>query len=216
MTPANPRLSLANYVTAMTAKIRTAALISGRGSNMLALAKAAAADHFPASIDLVISNVPRAAGLEKAQNLGIQALTIDHRQFGSRQKFEKAMDAVLSEAGIELICCAGFMRILSPWFVKRWPNKILNIHPSLLPKYKGLHTHQRALDADDQVHGCTVHWVNEELDGGDIVLQSEITIESGDTAETLAARLIPVEHQLYVKALEKAARELQQAETDTI
>ena len=183
---------------------------------MVALAEAASAKDFPASIELVVSNAPDAAGLEKAESLGIQALAIDHRKFNSRQKFERALDAVLNEANIDLICCAGFMRILSPWFVNQWPNQILNIHPSLLPKYKGLNTHQRALDAGDEVHGCTVHWVNEELDGGDIILQSEIPIQNDDTAESLAARLIPAEHQLYARALDKAAREFAASRTESI
>jgi len=155
-------------------KVRTAVLISGRGSNMVALTKAAQAENYPADIALVISNVPTAAGLEKANHLGVTAMAIDHKQFASRRRFEIALDAVLQEANIELVCCAGFMRVLTPWFVNRWENKLLNIHPSLLPKYKGLDTHQRAIDAGDKKHGCTVHYVTAELDGGATILQHSI------------------------------------------
>ncbi len=174
---------------------------------MVALANAAQAVEFPAMISLVISNVSDAAGLEKARDLGIEAIAIDHKQFSSRREFEKKLDAALKNAKIELICCAGFMRILSPWFVNRWENQILNIHPSLLPKYKGLNTHQRALDAGDDIHGCTVHFVNEDLDAGAVIAQDSIIVQDGDTAETLAARLIPVEHQLYIKGLERVANQ---------
>ena len=174
---------------------------------MAAITQAAQRPDYPAEIVLVISNVADAAGLEKAQKLGVTAMAIDHTKFLSRQKFEAALDAVLSEAQIELICCAGFMRVLTPWFVERWAGKLLNIHPSLLPKYKGLHTHQRALDAGDKRHGCTVHYVTEELDGGGIILQQEIDIKPGDTAETLAARILPIEQALYPKALKKVAED---------
>jgi len=186
-------------------KVRTAVLISGRGSNMVALTKAAQADDYPAEIALVISNIPTAAGLEKAQDLGITALAIDHKEFTARRKFEIALDAVLQEANIELVCCAGFMRVLTPWFVNRWENKLLNIHPSLLPKYKGLNTHQRAIDAGDLEHGCTVHYVTAELDGGATILQHSIDINPSDTAESLAQRLLPYEQDLYVMALKKVS-----------
>ena len=189
-------------------KIRTAVLISGRGSNMVALTQATQADDYPAEIALVISNIPNAAGLEKAKTLGITAMTIDHKQFTSRRKFEIALDAILQEANIELICCAGFMRVLTPWFVNRWHNRLLNIHPSLLPKYKGLNTHQRALDAGDKEHGCTVHYVTAELDGGATILQHSIDIKSSDTAESLAQRLLPYEQSLYPLALKKVAAKL--------
>jgi len=186
-------------------KIRTAVLISGRGSNMVALTKASQVEDFPADISLVISNIATAAGLEKAEKLGITAMAIDHRQFTSRQKFETALDAVLQEANIELVCCAGFMRVLTPWFVTRWKNRLLNIHPSLLPKYKGLNTHQRAIDAGDIEHGCTVHYVTAELDGGATILQHSIDIRPTDTAESLALRLLPYEQDLYPKALKEVS-----------
>jgi len=189
-------------------KIRTAVLISGRGSNMAALATAAKSEHYPANISLVISNNPNAGGLAKAGDLGVTSMTIDHNQFSSRRKFEMALDAALSQAGIELVCCAGFMRVLTPWFVDRWKNRLLNIHPSLLPKYKGLNTHQRAIDAGDKEHGCTVHYVTAELDGGAAVLQYTLDIKKSDTADSLAQRLLPHEQKLYVKALKKVATEL--------
>jgi len=189
-------------------KVRTAVLISGRGSNMVALTEAAQAEDYPAEIALVISNVPTAAGIEKAKELGVTAMTIDHKAFGSRRKFEIALDAVLQEASIELVCCAGFMRVLTPWFVNRWENKLLNIHPSLLPKYKGLNTHQRAIDTGDQEHGCTVHYVTAELDGGATILQHSIDIRPTDTAENLAQRLLPFEQDLYVMALKKVSSEI--------
>jgi len=175
---------------------------------MAAITRAAQTADYPAKIVLVISNVPDAAGLDKAEALGVPAMTIDHTAFPSRRKFEVALDAVLREANAELVCCAGFMRVLTPWFCKRWVGRLLNIHPSLLPKYKGLHTHQRALDAGDTLHGCSVHYVTDELDGGEIILQSEIEIQSEDTADSLAARLLPVEQALYPKAVEKTAFKL--------
>ena len=182
-------------------KVRTAVLISGRGSNMVALTKAAQAKNYPAEISLVISNIPMAAGLKKAEQLGVMAMTIEHKKFKSRRSFEAALNAVLQEANIELICCAGFMRVLTPWFVNQWKNRVLNIHPSLLPKYKGLNTHQRAIDAGDKQHGCTVHYVTAELDGGATILQQSIDIKPSDTPDSLAQRLLPFEQNLYPKAL---------------
>ena len=175
---------------------------------MVALTEAAQDETYPAEISLVISNIPTAAGLEKAKALGVTAMSIDHKQFTSRKTFEIALDAVLQEANIELICCAGFMRVLTPWFVNRWKNRLLNIHPSLLPKYKGLNTHQRALDAGDKKHGCTVHYVTAELDGGATILQHSIDIKPSDTVETLAQRLLPYEQELYPKALQILSSEL--------
>jgi len=189
-------------------KVRTAVLISGRGSNMVALTKAAQAEDYPAEIVLVISNIPNAAGLDKAKNLGVTAMPIDHKQFPSRRKFEAALDAVLREAKVELVCCAGFMRVLTPWFVIQWENRLLNIHPSLLPKYKGLNTYQRAIDAGEKTHGCTVHYVTAELDGGATILQKSIEIKPTDTAKSLALRLLPLEQDLYPKALKKVAAKL--------
>ncbi|MGJ8563263.1 MAG: phosphoribosylglycinamide formyltransferase [Alphaproteobacteria bacterium] len=194
----------------MPRKIRTAVLISGRGSNMVALAKAAQAADYPAEIALVISNRPKAAGLQKAKELGIPALAIDHKQYATREAFEHALHAALIEAKIELVCCAGFMRVMTSWITALWPGKMLNIHPSLLPKYKGLHTHKRALENGDSVHGCTVHFVSEELDGGAVIAQAQIDVRDGDTADSLAAKLIPIEHSLYVQALQDVAAKLAQ------
>ena len=188
-------------------KIRVAVLISGRGNNMLALATAAQAEDYPADIKLVISNRPKAAGLDKAKELGIKTVAIDHKDYPSRESFEGDLHEVLRDEDIDLICCAGFMRVLTPFFPRLWSQNILNIHPSLLPKYKGLHTHQRALDAGDHIHGCTVHYVNEELDGGDIIEQSHIEVLKTDSSETLAQRLIPIEHALYIRALKKVCLE---------
>jgi len=186
-------------------KIRTAVLISGRGSNMTALVKASRAYDYPAEITLVISNIPTASGLDKAKTLDVMAMAIDHKAFSSRQQFDRALDVVLREANIELVCCAGFMRVLTPWFVKRWENRLLNIHPSLLPKYKGLNTHQRALDAGDKEHGCTVHYVTAKLDDGKTILQHSLDIYPTDNADSLAMRLLPYELALYPKALRKVA-----------
>ncbi len=187
-------------------KVRTAVLISGRGSNMVSLVEASKAKDYPADINLVISNKPNAAGLSKAKDLGVMALAIDHTDFSNRREFETALDAVLREAKTELICCAGFMRVLTPWFVSRWEGRLLNIHPSLLPKYKGLNTHQRALEAGDSEHGCTVHYVTAELDGGDTILQHKIDILENDTPETLSSRLLPLELTLFPKALSIVAK----------
>lgn len=172
---------------------------------MVSLVTASRIKGYPAEIDLVISNKPEALGLEKAQQLGVLSMAINSKSFPNRKKFEVALDAVLKEAKIDLVCCAGFMRVLTPWFVNRWKGRLLNIHPSLLPKYKGLNTHQRALDAGDKTHGCTVHYITAELDGGETILQHSIEILKEDTAETLASRLLPHELSLYPKALAKAA-----------
>lgn len=189
-------------------RVKTAILISGRGSNMVSLIKAAKAKDYPADISLVISNQPDAAGLEKARSLNVQAMALDHKAFTSRASFEKALDAILREAGIELICCAGFMRVLTADFVQGWRGRMLNIHPSLLPKYKGLHTHARALAAGDSEHGASIHWVSAELDGGKIIAQKRIKIKNNDTVDTLTARLLPIELTLYPQILGKVARQL--------
>ena len=189
-------------------RIKTAVLISGRGSNMVALANAAQDANYPAEVTLVISNRPNAAGLQKAADLNIQALAVDHKAFETRADFEIALDAILREAGIELICCAGFMRVLGADFVEKWPGRIVNIHPSLLPKYKGLHTHQRALDADDRYHGASVHYVTAELDGGKVIAQTKLAIKADDTAQTLASRLLPLELEMYSKAVKGVAATL--------
>lgn len=192
----------------MTAKIRTAVLISGNGSNLQALLDAAAAADYPAEITLVISNNDDAYGLTRAENAGVPTAVIPHRHYATREEFDRMLDAALASHGIQLVCLAGFMRILTDWFVMQWQGKLINIHPSLLPKYKGMHTHQRALDAGDTEHGATVHWVTPELDSGEIILQESLAIAPDDTAETLQQRVHLLEHELYPAALKGVAASL--------
>jgi len=189
-------------------KIKTAVLISGRGSNMLAILKAAQDNEYPAVVEVVISNRPLAKGLEKAEDLGIKTLILDHKAYKSKSEFEKDLDEILKNLRIQLICCAGFMRILSPWFVNRWKGKLLNIHPSLLPKYKGLNTHKRAINSGDKIHGCSVHFINSELDSGKVILQKRIKILEDDTPQTLSERLLVKELEAYPQALKIVADEL--------
>ncbi len=186
-------------------KKRVAILISGGGSNMEALLRDMATDH-PAKPVLVLANTPGAGGLQKAQARGIANACIDHRRFDDRAGFEAALTAELARAAPDIICLAGFMRILTPGFIARWQGKMLNIHPSILPLFRGLHTHQRALDAGMAVHGCTVHEVTGELDGGPILGQAVIPVRAGDTPDDLAARLLPVEHRLYPQVLRRFAQ----------
>jgi len=184
---------------------RTAVLISGRGSNLQALIESCRRPGASASIALVVSNVPGARGLELAKAAGIATRVIDHRAFGGRREFEEALSEALETSDIELICLAGFMRVLSSWFVERWRDRLLNIHPSLLPAFPGLGTHERALDAGVRLHGCTVHFVRTELDAGPIVVQGAVPVRPDDTAESLAARMLEVEHRCYPLALELVA-----------
>jgi phosphoribosylglycinamide formyltransferase 1 len=189
-------------------KKRVAILISGRGSNMTALIEAAKAKDYPAEIALVVSNRPDAAGLDRARSCGIPTAVIDHTTFGGdRKTFEQALDRELREQRIDLVCLAGFMRLLTPWFVNRWSGRMLNIHPSLLPQFKGLHTHRRALEAGVKRHGATVHFVVPEMDAGPIVIQDSVAVHENDTEETLAARVLELEHQIYPRALRAAALE---------
>jgi phosphoribosylglycinamide formyltransferase 1 len=191
--------------------MRTAVLISGGGSNMAALINAAADPAYPAEIALVLSNVPDAGGLAKAQAAGVPTAVIDHKLFGKdRAAFDAALDAELRRREIEFVALAGFMRILTPDFVTGWERRMINIHPSLLPKYKGLHTHARAIAAGDAEAGCTAHWVTGELDDGEIILQAAVQILPGDTAEMLAARVLIEEHRLYPTALAMAVRDASQ------
>jgi phosphoribosylglycinamide formyltransferase-1 len=183
---------------------RVAILISGGGSNMEALVRDMTGDH-PARPVLVVSNVPGAGGLARAAARGIPAATVDHRAFPSREAFEEALSAELDRAAPDLICLAGFMRVLTPGFVTRWAGKILNIHPSLLPKYPGLHTHARALEAGDAEAGCTVHEVTADLDAGPILGQARVPVLPGDTPEALAARVLVAEHRLYPAVLRRVA-----------
>jgi phosphoribosylglycinamide formyltransferase 1 len=185
---------------------RVAVLISGRGSNMTALIAAAAATDYPAEIRLVISNRPDAAGLDTARAAGIAGNVIDHKTYGKdRRAFEQALDARLQEAGIELICLAGFMRLLTPWFVERWHGRMLNIHPALLPAFKGLDTHARALAEGVRIHGATVHFVVPEMDSGPIIAQGAVAVHADDSPATLAKRVLAVEHQIYPLALRLVA-----------
>jgi phosphoribosylglycinamide formyltransferase 1 len=193
-------------------KKRVAILISGRGSNMTALIEAAEAKDYPAKIVLVVSNRPDAAGLARAGAAGVATVVIDHAPFGDdREAFERALDRVLRDTQIDLICLAGFMRLLTPWFVSRWSGRMLNIHPSLLPQFKGLHTHRRALEAGVPRHGATVHFVVPEMDSGPIVIQDSVAVREGDTEETLAARVLELEHRIYPRALRAVAEGRQQA-----
>ena len=188
-------------------KVKTAVLISGRGSNMTALVDSAKKDDaFPADIVLVISNCPDAAGLGSARERGIEAIAIDHKLYETREDFEDELHKALSQRGIELVVCAGFMRKLTASFTRKWEGAMINIHPSLLPKYKGLHTHQRALDAGDKEHGCTVHYVTAELDSGPIIMQAKVPVLDGDTADDLAARILVQEHRIFPLSLEIAAK----------
>lgn len=189
----------------MTRK-RTAVLISGRGSNMAALIEAARAKDYPAEIALVISNRPQALGLDRASAAGVATQVIDHTRFGhDREGFERALDTALTARGIEIVCLAGFMRLLTPWFVKRWENRLINIHPALLPAFKGLDTHERALREGVRIHGATVHFVVPEMDSGPAIVQAAVPVHDDDTAETLAARVLAAEHRIYPSALKLLA-----------
>lgn len=180
-------------------------LISGRGSNLEALLKASREVGYPAEIVVVISNRADARGLKIARDAGIAAAVISHKDYDSREAFDAAMDAVLVEAGVELVCNAGFMRILSEWFVAKWRDRQLNIHPSLLPAFKGLYVHQRTIDAGVRITGATVHFVRAEMDEGPIVAQAAVAVLPEDTAETLAKRVLDAEHVLYPLALRLVA-----------
>lgn len=186
-------------------KLKVAILISGRGSNMEALVKACAKKSFPAEVIMVLSNRPTAAGLEFARKAGIRTGVVDHKDFEDRDAFEDAMDDVLKEAGVELLCLAGFMRVLNPTFVNRWRDRILNIHPSLLPSFKGLHTHERVIDAGVRFTGCTVHFVRPAMDDGPIVIQAVVPINPDDTPDLLGARVLEFEHKIYPQALKLVA-----------
>ena len=187
-------------------KKRVAVLISGRGSNMSALIEAAKADDYPAVIAVVISNRPDAAGLERARAEGIATAVVDHTPFGDdRAAFERALDAELRRRRINLVCLAGFMRLFTPDFVERWRGRMLNIHPALLPQFKGLHTHRRVLAAGVREHGATVHFVVPEMDAGPIIAQDAVPVLEGDTEESLAQRVLAVEHRLYPQALRLVA-----------
>ncbi|WP_371037695.1 phosphoribosylglycinamide formyltransferase [Rhodosalinus sp. FB01] len=183
---------------------RVAILISGGGSNMVRLVESMAGDH-PARPVLVLSNRPGAGGLARAEALGVPTAVVDHTRFPDRESFEAALDAALAPARPDILCLAGFMRVLSEGFVGRWAGRILNIHPSLLPKYRGLDTHARALAAGDEAHGCTVHEVTAALDDGPILGQARVPVEPDDTPGTLATRVLAAEHRLYPAVLRRFA-----------
>jgi phosphoribosylglycinamide formyltransferase 1 len=186
---------------------RVAVLISGRGSNMAALIEAANDKKYPAEIALVVSNRPDAGGLHIARAAGIATEVVDHAAFGKdRAAFERALQAVLTSHHIDLVCLAGFMRLLTPGFVGLWPERMLNIHPALLPAFKGLDTHKRALQAGMKVHGATVHFVVPEMDSGPIITQGAVAVHAGDTEEKLSARVLDVEHRIYPLALSLVAQ----------
>lgn len=185
---------------------RVAILISGGGSNMVALLELMTEPGHPATPCLVASNDPDAAGLTKAAARGVPVAALDHRPFGKdRAAFEAGLQQIIAAHDADLICLAGFMRVLTEGFVSRWQGRMLNIHPSLLPRYRGLHTHARALEAGDTEHGCTVHEVTPELDGGPILGQARVPVLAGDTPESLAARVLVMEHRLYPAVLRRYA-----------
>ena len=191
------------------AKKRVAVLISGRGSNMASLIDAAKHDSYPAEIALVVSNRPDAAGLAHARSQGIETAVVDHTHYGKdREAFERALQDVLRAHRIDLVCLAGFMRLFTPWFVGQWQGRMLNIHPALLPAFKGLHTHERALAAGVKAHGATVHFVSPETDSGPIIAQAEVPVLAGDTPGTLAARVLEAEHRIYPQALRQVAERI--------
>lgn len=183
------------------AKTKIAVLISGRGSNMQALIEAARDEDFPAEIVLVAANNPDAAGLDIARAAGIETEVVDHREYDDREAFEEALDSTIKLYGARIVCLAGFMRILTPWFTERWRDLLINIHPSLLPAFKGLHTHERALEAGVRIHGCTVHYVRPEMDDGPIIGQAAVPVLHGDTPDTLGERVLHAEHSLYAQCV---------------
>lgn len=179
------------------AKLKIGVLISGRGSNMAALIEAAKADDYPAEVALVVSNVADAPGVATAKGQEIATAIVSHRGQPDRETFDRAVAAELERHGVELVVLAGFMRIFSPWFPQHWKGRLINIHPSLLPAFKGLRVQQQAIDAGVRVSGCTVHFVTEDLDGGPIIAQAAVPVLPEDTADALAARILRQEHRLY-------------------
>jgi phosphoribosylglycinamide formyltransferase-1 len=188
------------------ARRRTGILISGRGSNMASLIAAADKPDYPAEIGLVVSNKPDAAGLARAADAGIPTAVVDHKAFATKSNFEAALTEALEQADIEIVCLAGFMRLLSAGFVDHWLDRLINIHPSLLPAFTGLNTHARVLDSGVKLHGCTVHFVRAAMDNGPIIAQAAVPVLPDDNAESLAARVLSAEHELYPRALDLVAR----------
>lgn len=187
------------------AKKRVAVLASGRGSNLQSLLDACAAPDFPAAIVLVIVNVPGVKAIDRAHAMNVPVEVIDHKSFAGREPFDAAIDTALRKANIELVCLAGFMRLLTPGFTRTWEGRLLNIHPSLLPAYPGLHTHRRALEAHEKYHGATIHFVTPDLDAGPTIVQQAVPVLEGDDEDRLAARVLEAEHLLYPTALKLVA-----------
>ena len=187
------------------ARLKIAVLISGRGSNLQALIDSCAQPDFPAEITLVMANRADAAGLQRAADAGIPTQVIPHKNYPDRETFDSAMTAALEQAGVGLVCLAGFMRLLTPGFVEHWRDRLINIHPSLLPSFPGLHTHERALAQGVRFGGCTVHFVRAEMDNGPIIVQAAVPVLANDDADTLAARVLEAEHRAYPLALRLVA-----------
>jgi formyltetrahydrofolate-dependent phosphoribosylglycinamide formyltransferase len=188
-------------------KLKVAVLISGRGSNMGSLARAAMDPDYPVEIVLVLSNKPNVAGLDLAQEHGLAIQVVDQKAYDNREDHDRAVTEALRASGAELVCMAGYMRIMGDEFVNAWRGRMINIHPSLLPSFIGLDTHERALERGVRIHGCTVHFVNNELDAGPIIAQAAVPVVPGDTAETLGARVLEAEHKLYPHALRLIAEQ---------
>ncbi len=180
---------------------KLAVLISGRGSNLKAILNACADPNYPAEVVLVISNKPKAAGLDHARKAGVTEAIIDHRDFETREEFDAALSERLRAANVDYVCLAGFMRMLTPGFVDEWRGRLINIHPSLLPAFRGLHVQERTLDAGVKITGCTVHFVSAEVDAGAIIGQAAVPVLPGDTVDTLSARILEQEHRLYPASL---------------
>jgi phosphoribosylglycinamide formyltransferase-1 len=189
------------------AKLKVGVLISGRGSNMAALIEAAKEAHYPAEIAVVVSNVATAPGLKTAQDAGVATATIRHKDFADRESFDRAISTELEKHGVGLVAEAGFMRIHSPWFPERWRNRLINIHPSLLPAFPGLHVQQQAIDAGVRISGCTVHFIIDKLDAGPIIAQAAVPVLPGDDEDTLHERIKQAERALLVDTVGRMARE---------
>jgi len=183
------------------ARLKLAVLVSGRGSNLQALIDACAAPDYPAEIALVIANVAEAGGLARAAQAGIATRIVDHKAYPGREAFDAALSDIIAASGADLICLAGFMRLLTDGFCQRWRDRLINIHPSLLPAFKGLHTHERVLEAGVRITGCTVHFVRPAMDAGPIIAQAAVPVGPADDAQTLAARVLEQEHRLYPLAV---------------
>jgi phosphoribosylglycinamide formyltransferase-1 len=196
------------------ARLKLGVLISGRGSNLRSLIAACAEPDYPAEIALVVSNIANAGGLEFANRSGIPNIVINHKDFTNRAAFDSAVEAELLKAGVELVCLAGFMRIVGPEFLTRWADKVINIHPSLLPSFRGLHVHEQALAAGVKLSGCTVHIVRPAVDDGPILVQAAVPVIADDTPDTLAARILEAEHKIYPLAVRLIAEKRVRIEGD--